>query len=171
MEPPFYSQNPLLSPFVKTTFIKAFSYNNKEFFMKKNRASLAGILALALVLGMTIVGCDNGTTSRGKSTTTTTGGGGGGDTYTFNNIAEFKAVLNSAPNYTSYDVVLNVSDLGGDVNAPGSIGNALRTNQDKYVNLDLSGSTITSIGNQAFHSCRSLTGVTIPNIRKTARFT
>jgi hypothetical protein len=58
---------------------------------------------------------------------------------------------------------VNIDDLGGSRNTAGSLGNALYTNDTKYVNLDLSGSTLTSIGGYAFLSCRSLTSVTIPN--------
>jgi len=85
---------------------------------------------------------------------------------TFTSIADFKAWLAAQPENTAataYIVKLNVSDLGGDATTSGSAGNALYTNSAKYVYLDLSGSTITSIGDRAFVYCTSLTGVTIPN--------
>jgi len=66
-------------------------------------------------------------------------------------------------NTAVYTVKLNVSDLGGASDANGSVGKTLRDNNTKYVSLDLSGSTFTSIGNQAFDRCTSLTSVTIPN--------
>jgi predicted small secreted protein len=44
-----------------------------------------------------------------------------------------------------------------------ALGNMLNSAPDKYVRLDLSGSTITTIPNSAFADCASLTGVTIPN--------
>jgi hypothetical protein len=95
---------------------------------------------------------------------------------------------------TPYTVVLNVSDLGGSSSTTGSLGYVLGNNYTKYVNIDLSGSTftsirdyafsnrtsltsvtipdsVTSIGDYAFFYCDSLTSITIPNIRKTARFT
>jgi hypothetical protein len=85
-----------------------------------------------------------------------------------------EALLASLPanaNDDPYFIVLNVSDLGGQYNTAGSLASALRANNTKYVYLDLSGSTFTTIGNEAFFNCASLTGVTIPDIRKTARFT
>jgi len=53
---------------------------------------------------------------------------------------------------------LNVNDLTG-------IADALRTEGvlSKYLNLDLSGSTFTCIGNNTFYSCTSLTNITIPD--------
>jgi hypothetical protein len=56
---------------------------------------------------------------------------------------------------TPYAVSINVSDLSG-------IASALIYNKNKYVNLDLSGSTLTSIGNSAFRDCTSLIGITMP---------
>jgi len=91
----------------------------------------------------------------------------------FTKIADFKAWLAVQPGNTAatpYTVKLNVSDLGGSRNIPGSVGNALFTNYTKYVSLDLSDSTITSlpcdVNNYyigAFDECTSLTGVTIGN--------
>jgi hypothetical protein len=91
---------------------------------------------------------------------------GGGDNQTFTTIAAFKAWLDAQPTNTkttAYTVKLSVGDLGGDFSNPESVGGALYTNNNKYVNLDLSGSTFTSIGYAAFSSCSSLVGVTIPN--------
>jgi len=82
-------------------------------------------------------------------------------------IADLGAWLTSQPANTAttpYIVKLNVSDLGGDSYTAGSVGNALYPNNyTRYVSLDLSGSTINSIGNRAFRNCYSLVGVTIPN--------
>jgi len=68
---------------------------------------------------------------------------------------------------TAYKVKLNVNSLGNipySGNHPTSIlGNLLETNPTKYVYLDLSGSTFTSIENNAFDSCKNLTGITIPD--------
>jgi hypothetical protein len=81
-----------------------------------------------------------------------------------------------------------VNSLGGNIYNYGSLGYVLN-NQTKYANLDLSGSTFTSIEriafasvtnltsviigggvttieSQAFSSCTSLTSITIPNSRK-----
>jgi hypothetical protein len=83
---------------------------------------------------------------------------------TFTSIPAFKTWLDSQSANTAsspYNVKLNVSDLGG----PPTINSVLtsNTNANKYVNLDLSGSTFTSIGRTAFAGCKTLTGVTIGN--------
>jgi len=62
-----------------------------------------------------------------------------------------------------FTVKLNVGNLGGRSDDKGSVGDAFSVNTDKYVNLDLSGSTFTSIDAEAFFGCYSLTGVIIPN--------
>jgi len=62
-----------------------------------------------------------------------------------------------------YTVKLNVSSLGGSSYTYGTAGRALRDNSTKYVNLDLSGSTFTSIEKEAFQYCASLTSVTMPD--------
>jgi len=83
----------------------------------------------------------------------------------FTSISAFKAWLDAQPNNTTataYSVKLNVSDLGGSYLSSGSTGNALYTNSTKYVQLDLSDSSFTSIGNQAFANCTKLTGIIIP---------
>jgi len=75
----------------------------------------------------------------------------------FTNIDDLKVYLQNRPNNTAgnpYIVALNVSNLSG-------IGNALPNN--KYVSIDMSGSTFTTIGQNAFASCTSLTSVTIPD--------
>jgi len=85
---------------------------------------------------------------------------------TFTSIAAFKTWLDAQPANTAataYNVKLNVNDLGGSSSTAGSAGYALSANPTKYVNLDLSGSTITGIGYRAFMNCTRLIGVTIPN--------
>jgi len=94
---------------------------------------------------------------------------------TFTSISAFeKWYSDKKPNTpdTSYNVKLNVSDLGGSYLSTGSVGNIIYTNwfdtnynkeKTKYVNLDLSGSKITSIPDSAFSICGNLTGITIPN--------
>jgi hypothetical protein len=64
---------------------------------------------------------------------------------------------------TSYAVILNVSDLGGNHQDNGSAGKTLKDNRTKYVSLDLSGSTFASIVDLAFNDCTNLTSVIIPN--------
>jgi hypothetical protein len=84
----------------------------------------------------------------------------------FTSIAEFRTWLNAQPANTAaapYAVVLKVGNLGGDYETSGSLGNALYTNSGKYVSLDLSDCTFTSIVDRAFQYCSSLAGVTIPN--------
>ena len=74
----------------------------------------------------------------------------------FTSIAALGEWLSAQPGNTAataYRVKLNVNDLGGNSWTSGSLGNALYANFTKYVNLDLSGSTITSIGERAFSSC------------------
>jgi hypothetical protein len=55
---------------------------------------------------------------------------------------------------TAYNVALNVSSISG-------IGWVLSRNENKYLYFDLSGSTITEIGDLAFTNCTSLAAVTI----------
>jgi len=94
---------------------------------------------------------------------------------TFTNVASMSAWLSAQPTNnkdTPYAVKLNVSDLGGDGYTAGSAGDAryiagsagdaLNANKDKYVILDLSDSTITSFGNDAFTSSSNLVGIIIP---------
>jgi len=99
---------------------------------------------------------------------------------TFTDIADFKAYLSGLSDNTAaaaYTVKLNVNDIGGDVRTAGSVGYILSSyntpppppptlparTSTKYVNLDLSGSTLTYIEVQAFQSCYGLAGVIIPN--------
>jgi hypothetical protein len=80
-------------------------------------------------------------------------------------IAAFREWLVAQPDNnaaTAYNVKLNINNLGGDYGTAGSLGNALYTNDYKYVNLDLSGSTFTSIGSGDFAHCTNLTNITIP---------
>jgi len=92
--------------------------------------------------------------------------GSGGSTDTFASIAAFKTWLDAQPANTAataYNVKLNVDDLGGNYDTTGSLGNALDTNKTKYVYLDLSDSTITTIPEYAFSWCTSITIITIPD--------
>jgi hypothetical protein len=76
---------------------------------------------------------------------------------TFTSIADMYAWLQAQPNNTAgtpYAVKLNVAALTGLTNNYFS---------NKYVNLDLTGSTFPSIGDSAFSSCSRLASVTIPN--------
>jgi hypothetical protein len=82
---------------------------------------------------------------------------------TFTTIAEMATWLTAQPNSKTYIIKLNVSDLGGSVETSGSAGKALWDNSNKYVILDLSGSTITTIPEKAFGGCWGLESITIPN--------
>jgi hypothetical protein len=116
-----------------------------------------------------ITGGGNGGGSGGSGN----GGGGGDDTTpTFTSVSEFAAYLagksaNTAG--TSYSVKLNIK------NEDMEDLKTLLLATDKYVYLDLSGSTITKIPDEAFLiyerieeepfyiACATLTGITIPN--------
>jgi hypothetical protein len=85
----------------------------------------------------------------------------------FTSIDDFGTWLSSQSDNNAsapYTVKLNISDLGGSSSTEGSVGYLLRYNSSsKYVSLDLSGSTLTSIQQLAFSNCTNLTGITIPN--------
>jgi len=128
-----------------------------------NKKLLIGLLAFVLVFAMTVVGCDNdsddpdnGNDGDGSKPGVTPGKSDA----EFNSIPEMAAWLSAQPANTAataYNVKLNVSDLG---NGYGDgTQKALSSNRTKYVRLDLSGNTFTSIGNYDFIACSSLTSV------------
>jgi hypothetical protein len=81
----------------------------------------------------------------------------------FTSADEFKQWLSEQPENnleTVYRVKLNVKDLGGRQWEEGSIANSLALN--KFVHLDFSGSTFTSVGDGTFEVCYSLAGITLP---------
>jgi len=91
-------------------------------------------------------------------------------TQTFTTIAAMATWLTAQPANTAatpYAVKLNVDDLGGDAGTSGSAGFVLKANSTKYVSLDLSGNTFTSIEKEAFSyndaGCTSLASITIPS--------
>jgi hypothetical protein len=84
----------------------------------------------------------------------------------FDSIIAFKTWLSIQPDNTAataYRVVLNINDLGGSSSTEGSVGAALLANSNKYVIIDFSRSSITSIGSGAFSNCDSLAGVIMGN--------
>jgi len=89
----------------------------------------------------------------------------------FTSIADFERWLEiQTPNTpeSPYHVKLNVSSLGvfdspSGVAAKSLLGSVLQTYGDRYVKLDLSGSTLTSIVEKAFYNCGSPISVTLPN--------
>jgi len=108
-------------------------------------------IALAAVIGFSMIACDV-VTDEDKS---------GGDSTTFTGMEAFNKWLEKqSPNTpdTPYRVKLTLND--------GSFGgHSLRYfgNGGKYVHLDISDSTITSIGEEAFTDCDTLVGITIGN--------
>jgi hypothetical protein len=84
----------------------------------------------------------------------------------FTSVADFKTWLDEQEANTAdapYSVKVNISALGGDSYTSGSLGYILHDNDTKYVSLDLSGSTFTSIIDDAFEDCENLIGIIIPN--------
>jgi hypothetical protein len=82
-----------------------------------------------------------------------------GITKPFTSVSSFGEWLSRQPNNTvrtSYNVKLNVSDIS-------DISKVLLAAQQKYVYLNLTGSSFTSIGQGAFENCDRLVGVTIPD--------
>ena len=78
----------------------------------------------------------------------------------FTDVAAMTAFLSSQDSNTAataYNIRLNVATLPWS-----SSGQALTAFSSKYVNLDLSGSTLTTIGSSAFSNNSRLTGITIP---------
>ena len=93
-------------------------------------------------------------------------------TAVINSVEELQAYLSRIPANTGaapYIIELNVSSFGGGSSTSGSVGSVLMANNTKYVNLDLSGSSITSIPEFAFYiyststGCASLTEIILPD--------
>jgi hypothetical protein len=97
--------------------------------------------------------------------------GGESNDGAFTSISAMAEWLKAQPDNTAatpYTVKLNVSDLGGNYNTDGSTAKALTANSTKYVNLDLSGSTIITIPTNAFHNggatgCNTLISIILPD--------
>jgi len=163
----------------KMPYFGRFLTKFKEFSMK-NLFKLFGIIAFVAIIGFSMIACDilqddqkddtkdgqkdeldsNNNQQNGQGTGTPDG--------TFNSIADMAAWLDGkSVNTTStpYYIKLNVSDLGGGSTTSGSTGYVLMRAYDNkdyhlFVSLDLSDDTITSIGQNAFYRCTSLTSVT-----------
>jgi len=84
---------------------------------------------------------------------------------TFTSIVAFETWITaqSSYNFTPYTVKINLSSLGGNSDIVGSVGKLLKDNSSKYVSLDFSDSTFTSIGDQAFKGCTGIKSITMPN--------
>ena len=83
-------------------------------------------------------------------------------------IAQMEEILPTLPANTittPHTIVLNVDDLlvSGQFGNYTGVTGILQNNPSKFINLDLSGSTITSIMEYAFWNCTSLINVTIPD--------
>jgi hypothetical protein len=157
---------------------------------KRRSLSAIGAIALIAVIGFSFTACGKGKTGGGstksgsaktssaktssaKSDSTKSDSkksdnksSSGGAAQTFTSIDAFKAWLDKQPDNnagSAYNVRINISDLGGNRGVSGSLGAVLKSNEEKYVNLDLSGSRFTSIVNSAFQSCTNLAGITIPD--------
>jgi uncharacterized protein YjdB len=77
----------------------------------------------------------------------------------FTSWEAFAAWLNTQPanaNNSPYSAKINISSLPSNSTITSTLGS-------KYVNLDFSGSTFTSIGDNTFSNCAGLTSVTMPN--------
>jgi len=141
--------------------------------MKKhsNKFGLAVVIAaIVFSTALLFIGCEStlpDSKDNNDNNSKDSDGSSGSSGTTFTSIENFKKWLDAKPANTAataYSVKLNVNDLGGDSYYLGSVGYALGgVNKTKYVSLDLSGSTITSIVRQAFWNCTSLTSVTIGN--------
>jgi len=141
----------------------------------KNTIKLFGIAALVAAIGLSMAACPTPSSNGGDNTGTKTPPPD--PTYTsISGFAEWLAAKPANDAATAYTVKLNVSNLGGGAATAGSVGKALRDNNTKYVNLDLSGSTISTIPELAFNTgsktgensyslndgCPTLTGITLP---------
>jgi hypothetical protein len=88
------------------------------------------------------------------------------DTPDFRDINGFKDWLaklpDNPPPAAAYPVKLNLLSLGGTSDAADSVGFQLKFYNNKFVNLDLSGSPLVGIDPKAFLSCTSLSGITMP---------
>jgi hypothetical protein len=83
----------------------------------------------------------------------------GTDNDTFNSLDDFKNWLNGKPNNSAsspYNVKLNLPNLSG-------LLDFLKGLSGKFVKLDFSGSSFTSIGADAFKGLTNLTGITLPS--------
>jgi len=84
----------------------------------------------------------------------------------FNSVAALKEWLIDQEENDSdsfYKVKLNISTLGDPLSATGSVGSTLNSEVNKFVHLNLSGSTFTVVDDWAFFMCDTLVGITLPN--------
>jgi len=106
----------------------------------------------------------SGTTWTSKGTLATTNDTirvANGELGAFASTADLSSWLSGQSGSGPFTVKMNVNSLGGSKSDLGSVGNALSNSVGKYVTLDLSGSTLTSIDAQAFTECK-LIDITFP---------
>jgi hypothetical protein len=141
--------------------------HKKEFNMNKKRKTGIFALIIGIAFVFAFIACadvndGNGNTDNsGNSGNGDESGGGGDTTITFTSVADFDTWLTSQPVNTAaaaYKVSLNVADIS----SPTSLKTTLTSAIDKYVYLDLSGSTFTVIAASDLSGCNRLTGITIP---------
>jgi len=127
--------------------------------MKKKNVFGCGKFAVAMIVALAFTACNQPTGNTPGNTPSNTA-------VDFTSIADFQTWIvgkNDNTATAAYTVKLNVSSLGGDTSTSGSVGAILRDNSTKFVSLDLSGSTITSIEDDAFNGRANLTGIILPN--------
>jgi len=132
---------------------------------RRSLLTIAAIFAVIGFLALSLTGCPDGGDDGGSGTTTETQKivyypGDTGDTG--ESITEFAAWLAEQEEGVLCDVKLTLSNLVSSSTAE-NLGSVLKNNPNKKVKLDLSDSTFTSIGDNAFRDCASLTGITIPD--------
>jgi len=113
----------------------------KNFFKLKAVLRTAGIIALVAVIGFSMVAC-------------------GGGEKSINNADDLKAYLDKQP-ANSPDKPIKVA-MKINENMVEGVRKAINL-AGKYVSLNLSGSPLTTIPDDAFRDCKSLVGITIPN--------
>ena len=110
----------------------------------KNKIKLFGIIALVAVIGFSFTACS--------------GSGGGGKR--LNSATELKEYLDKQP-ANSPDKPIKVAMKVNDMMIK-DIAEVIK-NAGKYVSLNLSGSPLTEVPNNAFKNCKTLANITIPN--------
>jgi hypothetical protein len=123
----------------------------------KNRIKLFGIAAIITTIGFLTAACDTGISPGGPP--------GPIPRDIFTSVAELKTWLEKKPANTAsnpYEISLEVSTLDSFFK-PGSLGDVLIVNKNKYVSLDLSASiSLNSIKENTFISCNNITRVYLP---------
>jgi len=137
--------------------------------MREKKVFVYGLFAAAMVIASAFTACLHPTDNfSGVSPDSLPDNYPGNPPVSFTSITDFQTWLSRQPDNTAakaYIVKLNVNNLGGNSTTPGSVGEILKanSNSNKYVSLDLSGSTFTGIEDSAFDGCANLTGIILPS--------